>query len=186
MRMVDLETGVVGVVEEKRAWARVRSMMGVVGDVHKDESLFEMVGSPPPLPSPTLGQGQGQGQGQWQWQRQRQGQGQGQGRPQAPRVALPGKVGGVRVLKKPAPLALDGLSNFESSVYGNNSANDIRRRFVREAIVTTKTGTPSDIDPNTSTNTHGWKKMSILQSAVINGRANKDEVELVTGMKMDI
>jgi len=103
-------------------------------------------------------------------------------------VALPGKVGGIRVLKKPAPLALGGLSNFESSVYGNNSANDIRRHFVREAIITAKTSTPSDIDSNTNTNTNtnGWKKMSILQSAVINGRANKEEVELVTGMKMDI
>ena len=193
MRMVDLEAGVVGVVgvvDEKRGWARVRSMMGVVGDVNKDEALFEMVGSPPPLPSPALGQGQGQGQ--WQWQKQRQGQGQGhgqgqdQGRLQAPRLALPGKVGGTRVLKKPAPLALGGLSNFESSVYGNNSANDMRRRFVREAIITAKTSTPSDIDSNTNTNTRGWKKMSILQSAVINGRANKEEVELVTGMKMDI
>ena len=178
---MDLETGVVGVVDEKRGWARVRSMMGVVGDVNKDEALFEMVGSPPPLPSPTLGQGQGQGP--WQWQRQRQ---EGQGRLQAPRLALPGKVGGTRVLKKPAPLVLGGLSNFESSVYGNNSANDIRRRFVREAIITAKTSTPSDIDSNTNTNTNGWKKMSILQSAVINGRANKEEVELVTGMKIDI
>ena len=165
MRMVGLETGVVGVVEEKRRWARVRSMMGVVGDVNKDEALFEMVaGTPPPLPSPALRQGQE--------------------RMQAPRVARPGKVGGARVLKKPAPLALGGLSNFESSVHGNNSANAVRRRFVREVITTGKTSTPPDIDSNTNANAR--KKMSILQSAVINGRANKEEVELVTGMKMDI
>jgi len=185
MRMVDLETGVVGVVDEKRRWGRVRSMMGVVGDVNRDEALFEMVaGSPPPLPSPALRQGQGQGQGQWQWQWQIQGQGQRQGqeRMQAPRVTRPGKVGGARVLKKPAPLALGGLSNFESSVH--DSANNVRRRFVREVITTGKTSTPPDID--SSTNANGRKKMSILQSAVINGRANKEEVELVTGMKMDI
>ena len=140
-------------------------MMGVVGDVNKDEALFEMVaGTPPPLPSPALRQGQE--------------------RMQAPRVARPGKVGGARVLKKPAPLALGGLSNFESAVHGNNSANAVRRRFVREVITTGKTSTPPDIDSNTNANAR--KKMSILQSAVINGRANKEEVELVTGMKMDI
>jgi len=163
MRMVDLEAGVVGVVEEKRRWARVRSMMGVVGDVNKDEALFEIVaGSPPPLPSP--------------------------GRMQAPRMALPGSVGGPRVLKKPAPLALSGLSNFESSVYDSSSSNangGVRKRFVRDVIVTAKASASPEKDSNTNTRA-GWKKMSILQSAVINGRANKEEVELVTGMKMDI
>ena len=179
MRMMDLESGVVGVVDEKRRWARVRSMMGVVGDVNKDEALFEIVaGTPTPFPSPALRLGQGYGHGHGQ------GRGQGQGRMQAPREALPGKVGGARVLKKPAPLALGGLSNFESSVHGNNGASDIRKRFVREVITTGKTSTPPDID--SSTNANGRKKMSILQSAVINGRANKEEVELVTGMKMDI
>ena len=110
-------------------------------------------------------------------------------------MTRPGAVGGPRVLKKPAPLALGGLSNFESPVHGNSNANGVRKRFIREVIVTGKTSTTPEVDsntPNTSTSTntntnmHGWKKMSILQSAVINGRANKDEVELVTGMKMDI
>jgi len=181
MRMVDLEAGVVGVVEDKRGWSRVRSMMGVVGDMNKDEALFELVASTPPLPSPVHRHGQGhqQGQGRGQWQGQRLGQ--GHGRTQTPRVALPGTVGGPRVLKKPAPLALGGLSNFESPVYGSG-ANGVRKRFVREVVATGKTGTPPGIDSSP----RGWKKMSILQSAVIHGRANKEEVELVTGMKMDI
>jgi len=110
----------------------------------------------------------------------REGVGAGHGRTQAPRVALPGTVGGQRE-KKPAPLALGELSNFESSVYGSG-ANGVRKRFVREIVVTGKTGTPPGIDSSP----RGWKKMSILQSAVIHGRANKEEVELITGMKMDI
>jgi hypothetical protein len=171
-RMVDLEAGVVGVVEEKRGWSKVRSMMGVVGDMNRDEALFELVARTPPSPSPVQGQGRGQ------WQGQRQGQGQGQGRTQAPRVALPGKVGGPRVLKKPAPLTLDGFSNFASSDYGS-SPDSVRIRYVRAAVATGKASPPRS-------STHGWKKMSILESAVINGRANKEEVEYVTGMKMDI
>ena len=174
MRMVDLEAGVVGITEERRGWAKVRSMMGVVGDTNKDESLFELVAGTPPLPSPAPGQGTG-------WRGQKQGgQKQRQGRLLGPHEALPGKVGGPRVLKKPAPLALGALSNFEPPVYGN--ATGVRKRFVREDVVlTAKTGTPPAADSSP-----GQKKMSILQSAVINGRANKEEVELVTGMKMDI
>lgn len=110
-------------------------------------------------------------------------------------MTRPGSVGGPRLLKKPAPLALGGLSNFEPSVHSNSNANGVRKRFIREVIVTGKTSTTPEVDsntPNTSTSTnmntnmHAGKKMSILQSAVINGRANKEEVELVTGMKMDI
>jgi len=186
MRVVDLEAGVVGIIEEKRAWARVRSMMGVVGDTNKDEALFELVaGTPPPLPSPAPRQGQGAG---WQGQMQWQGQKQRLGRAPGPREALPGRVGGPRVLKKPAPLVLGGLSNFAPPVYGSGNGV-VPKRFVREDVVATgKTSTPTaaaafafafDSDS-------GRKKMSILQSAVINGRANKEEVELVTGMKMDI
>jgi hypothetical protein len=92
-------------------------------------------------------------------------------------------VGGPRVLKKPAPLALAGLSNFEPPLYGGGGGgNAVRRRFVREdVIVTAKMSStpPPAADPSA-------KKMSILQSAVIHGRANKEEVELVTGIKMDI
>jgi len=176
--MVDIEAGVVGIIEEKRAWSRVRSMMGVVGDTNKDEALFELVGTPP-LPSPAPGQGTG-----WPGLGQRQGGGQKQrqGWMQGPREALPGKVGGPRVLRKPAPLALGGLSNFEPPVYGGANANGgPRKGAVREEVIfTSKTTSPP---PAGDLNT---KKMSILQSAVINGRANKEEVELVTGMKMDI
>lgn len=176
MRMVDVEAGVVGIIEERRAWTKVRSMMGVMGDTTKDEALFELVGTPP-LPSPAPGQGTG-----WQGQGQRQGGGQKQrqGRMQGPREALPGKVGGPRVLRKPAPLALGALSNFEPPVYGSANASGVRKGFVREDVVfTSKTASPA---PAADLST---KKMSILQSAVINGRANKEEVELVTGMKMD-
>jgi len=188
MRVVDLEAGVVDIVEEKRGWSKVRSMMGVVGDTNKDHALFEIVGSPPPLPSPAQWQGQGRGQ----WQGPRQGQMQGPGRTQGPRAALPGKVGGPRVLKKPTPLALGGLSNFEPPVYGsgsgngngnNNDNNGARKRFVRgDVVVTAKTNTP----PGINSSTPGWKKLSILESAIINGWANKEEIELVTGMKMDV
>lgn len=179
MRMVDVEAGVVGITEERRAWTKVRSMMGVMGDTGKDEALFELVGTPP-LPSPAPGQGAGW-LGLGLGQRQGGGQKQRQGRMQGPREALPGKVGGPRVLRKPAPLALGGLSNFVPPVYGSANAGGVRKGFVREDVVfTPKTTSPAPAGDLST------KKLSILQSAVINGRANKEEVELVTGMKLDI
>jgi hypothetical protein len=166
--MVDREAGV---VDERHAygWAKVQSMVGVMGDTATtngdgDEGTagFETTAGQA-LPGTTENWG--------------------------------GSGGASRVVKKPAPLALGGLSNFEPPFYGSGHGHGARAdrstRFAREDVVPTATGTPTAKGGTPApsageTHMHGRKTMSILQSAVIHGRANKEEVELVTGMKMDV
>jgi hypothetical protein len=102
-------------------------------------------------------------------------------------------VGGVgRELSRNRPrLRLVGLSTFEQHFYGSGHGGREGRStiFAREDVVATGTPTAKSGTRTSAageTHMYGRKTTAILQSAVIHGSANNEEVELVTGMRVDV